>query len=399
MKASQSTFPGIFGDAVRSISDWSHGFKANEWKNWALLFSPILLADRLDQECYEQWLQFIKALEIVEDSYVTLDSVDEAEERFAKFLLHYEKTYYRYKFSRLQCCKSQFHLVAHVAEGIRWLGPMTNYSQWTMERVCGILVDKVKSRSQANRNLSLAIQTAQQLHSIPLFLATDDNQDLDDSDTSTGSDSDINQPPCYSSIIQQLHSIKGRAQKKASGRSLRSYTSKAVLTIQKPKRKLKAWEVMLTKAYLQQNLIEEQVPKDQVQIWKTCKLNLAGHVLDQKTAVRSANFEYQASRDASHCRYEAIPVHQTRTQDNVEPSTRTFYGRIQFYFSFGRQLLAIVRPFKVEVFSGNGLSYRITGKEPLRVIHIDQIRALVGIVEDPARNTSFIIERDSAMLV
>jgi len=268
-----------------------------------------------------------------------------------------------------------------------------------MERVCGILVDKVKSRSHANRNLSLAIQTAQQLHSIPLFLATDDNQDLDDSDTSTGSDSDINQPPCYSSIIQQLHSIKGRTQKKASGRSLRSYTSKAVLTIQKPKRKLKAWEVMLTKAYLQQNLIEEQVPKDQVQIWKTCKLNLAGHVLDQKTAVRSANFEYQASRDASHCRYEAIPVHQMRTQDNVEPSTRTFYGRIQFYFSFGRQLLAIVRPFKVEVFSGNGLSYRITGKEPLRVIHIDQIRALVGIVEDPARNTSFIIERDSAMLV
>ena len=51
------------------------------------------------------------------------------------------------------------------------------------------------------------------------------------------------------------------------------------------------------------------------------------------------------------------------------------------------------------MFSGNGLSYRITGKEPLRVIHIDQIRALVGIVEDPARNTSFIIERDSAMLV
>jgi len=91
MKASQSTFPGIFGDAVRSISDWSHSFKANEWKNWALLFSPILLTDRLDQECYEQWLQFIKALEIVEDSYVTLDSVDEAEERFAKFLLHYRK--------------------------------------------------------------------------------------------------------------------------------------------------------------------------------------------------------------------------------------------------------------------------------------------------------------------
>jgi len=86
---------------------------------------------------------------------------------------------------------------------------------------------------------------------------------------------------------------------------------------------------MLTKAYLQQNLIEEQVPKDQVQIWKICKLNFAGHVLDQKTAVRSANFEYQASRNASHYRYEAIPVHQTRTQDNVEPSTRTFYRRTQ----------------------------------------------------------------------
>ena len=30
MKRSQHTFPGLFSDVVRSISDWSHGYKVVE---------------------------------------------------------------------------------------------------------------------------------------------------------------------------------------------------------------------------------------------------------------------------------------------------------------------------------------------------------------------------------
>jgi len=120
----------------------------------------------------------------------------------------------------------------------------------------------------------------------------------------------------------------------------------------------------LTKAYLQQSSISIEVPKGRVQIWKACKLNLPGHVLNQMATVRSVNFERQGGRDSSHCRYEAVPI-QHQAQGQVKPSISTFYGRIQFYFSFSRQLLAVVRPFKVEVLPGNNLCYSITGNDSL----------------------------------
>src|SRR5947209_13744694 len=63
----------------------------------------------------------------------TPDNIDKAEHLFAGFLQQYEEKYYRYEFTRLQWCKSSFHLILHIAGRIRWLGPMTNYSEWTME--------------------------------------------------------------------------------------------------------------------------------------------------------------------------------------------------------------------------------------------------------------------------
>jgi len=61
------------------------------------------------------------------------------------------------------------------------------HSEWTMERVCGLLGPKVKFRSQAYRNLSLAIIRSQQLNVMPYTI-----------DYSLASDSDSNANTSYS---------------------------------------------------------------------------------------------------------------------------------------------------------------------------------------------------------
>ena len=119
-----------------------------------------------------------------------------------------------------------------------------------------------------------------------------------------------------------------------------------------------------------------------IQLWKTCKLHLKGHVSKQNMAVRSARYESKSGRDASHCRYESL-----------HPST--CFGRVEFYFSFDVQMLALIRPFKVQRV---GHFYQVTGTTAFEVIHIRQIRALVGLINDVSEQKEYLIERDSAIL-
>lgn len=135
MKCSRDTFPRAFGDAVRSIYEVHHEFKAAEWKNWALLFSPALLQGRLQETHYQQWISFVKGLGLAVDYTLTGEDLEEVEVRMELFLRFYEQEYYQYKFERLAACRSVFHALIHVGECIRWAGPMWVYSQWTMERV------------------------------------------------------------------------------------------------------------------------------------------------------------------------------------------------------------------------------------------------------------------------
>ena len=209
------------------------------------------------------------------------------EERIAKFIGHYEAVYYRYSFTRLQCCKSQFHLLAHIGECMRWLGPPRNYAQWTMERVCGLLGPKVMSRSQANRNLSLAILKGQQLHYIPLYLGNPFQIDGDDSESDSDSDSDAddstdseadtntsNKYVNYSVIMAQLQATKGHTTftSKSRGHSMSVKGEAATLYHPKPDR-IKLWERTLTQKYLERSQGSHtkitMLSSAHIQLWKT----------------------------------------------------------------------------------------------------------------------------------
>ena len=62
------------------------------------------------------------------------------------------------------------HQLLHVADGLKWLGPMHVYSQWGMERMCGMITRTAKSRVAANRNMELTLLLTEQKHMLGYVL-------------------------------------------------------------------------------------------------------------------------------------------------------------------------------------------------------------------------------------
>ena len=66
------------------------------------------------------------------------------------------------------------HQLLHVADGLKWLGPMHVYSQWGMERMCGMITRTAKSRVAANRNMELTLLLTEQKHMLGYVLSDTD---------------------------------------------------------------------------------------------------------------------------------------------------------------------------------------------------------------------------------
>ena len=146
--------PTAFGNAIRGVEEFR---KANEWKTWSNVLSPILLKGRLPEPFYSEWVNLATAITLATDYSVTTRDITKIHNTMAQFVVHYHQEYYRFEKKRLSACKPVFHAILHVADCIEWMGPMWSYSQWVVERMFSLWVPKVKLRSSATRNLVLAL--------------------------------------------------------------------------------------------------------------------------------------------------------------------------------------------------------------------------------------------------
>ena len=169
-------YPTAFGDRPRSPLAIR---KAAEWKAWVKAVSPVVLQGRLPEPYYREWVNLVRAIGRATAYSIRADDIPRLRIMLARFVRHYEELYYQHKLARLPACRSVFHALLHVADCVEWLGPMWPYAQWTMERMCGLWVPKVKLKQQADRNLSLALLREAQLHCLPY--AVDTQHTTDDS--------------------------------------------------------------------------------------------------------------------------------------------------------------------------------------------------------------------------
>ena len=116
---------------IRSPHDYKN-WKAHEWREWGLFYSPVVLEymvekGLLEKKYYDNWLRLVIAISILNLDSITPRQLDEADRLLASWAVDFTELYYvnNYKFN--------FHLVVHLTASVRRLGPLWATSLFQFE--------------------------------------------------------------------------------------------------------------------------------------------------------------------------------------------------------------------------------------------------------------------------
>ncbi|OAD81234.1 hypothetical protein PHYBLDRAFT_138788 [Phycomyces blakesleeanus NRRL 1555(-)] len=118
---------------------FSH-MKADEWKSWVLVYSPVLLKPVLLSNMFNGWMHYVKACRILVKPSISFIEIDQAHRYLQEFCQSCEDTY---KPKVLTC---NMHLHLHLHDTIRDFGPVYGYWLFGFERYNGLLKNNKTNR-------------------------------------------------------------------------------------------------------------------------------------------------------------------------------------------------------------------------------------------------------------
>ncbi|OAD73094.1 hypothetical protein PHYBLDRAFT_146407 [Phycomyces blakesleeanus NRRL 1555(-)] len=107
--------------------------KADEWKSWVLVYSPVLLHGILPPLQFKNWMYFVDACRYYVKPSITFDEITTAHSLLEKFCNACNVDYT----ATILTCNMHLHL--HLHECIRDFGPVYGYWLFGFERYNGIL--------------------------------------------------------------------------------------------------------------------------------------------------------------------------------------------------------------------------------------------------------------------
>ncbi|KAF7298334.1 hypothetical protein MKEN_01358000 [Mycena kentingensis (nom. inval.)] len=179
------TIPSAYGSRVPNLSKDRSNVSAEMWGFWTQYLGPSLLRRRFrQQKYYTHFLELVRLLNIcLQIEGVTDDDIDEIRAGFIKWVKDYEKMYYQYKPDRLPICPLTIHALLHIADSIKFCGPVSVYWAFAMERFCGTLTPAIRSRRHPWASLDRHILEVAQLTQIKMVYNVVEELDLEgDSD-------------------------------------------------------------------------------------------------------------------------------------------------------------------------------------------------------------------------
>jgi hypothetical protein len=344
---------------------------------------------RLPTIDYDAFITLLEAIRICLQPSVSDDDIARVQTTMKRFLDYYELRYYARQYDRLPACLPVFHQLAHVADFLNILGPMWVYSQWVMERVCGMMVVSARNRFTANRNLQINLLLQEQRHLIPylsLQLAEDESRPgssgatddswLDDLHHRLSSPVDAIEAELHCQYfedesnralldlyLQLLHSQTAVMQRSAPGPP-----AAALLTLHPPSHTI-GFDGALTRA-LRSCLGNQYVghPRTFTR-WSGCCFPASA--LKRPFTVIGA--KTRASNSTRSSSYVRVAVHDCTH----------FYGDVQFFFTVTMEgathQLAYIQQWKT--LSDDHLVYKASQGHVLCVVHCSDIVELVGLVK------------------
>ncbi len=125
--------PPDVGRIPYKIASGFSSFTADQWKNWTLIFSLIILKDILPDEHYKCWWLFVQACLLICSRAITQIRVIELDSYLMRFCEQFEQIYGK------DACTPNLHLHGHLKECCLDYGPSSSFWLFAFERMNGIL--------------------------------------------------------------------------------------------------------------------------------------------------------------------------------------------------------------------------------------------------------------------
>ena len=109
-------------------------WKASEWRAFLLFYSPVILRNELPRPYYEHRLLLVHAMHLLIAPALTLNDISKAELCLVKFVTMTQELY------GTEHVSYNVHLLTHLADSVRYWGPLWSCSAFIFEDACGKLL-------------------------------------------------------------------------------------------------------------------------------------------------------------------------------------------------------------------------------------------------------------------
>ena len=132
-KARLFQVPAGVGRLPINISSNYGGFKADQWRTWITVYSPVLLKGILPNDHLQCWLIFVRACNILSQRIIKINDLTTADLLLLNYCKKFEDLYGR------EHCTMNIHLHLHIKEIMLDFGPSHAFWCFPFERYNGIL--------------------------------------------------------------------------------------------------------------------------------------------------------------------------------------------------------------------------------------------------------------------
>ena len=151
------TVPAHIGRIPHKIGSQFSSFTADQWKNWTLIYSIIVLKSILPEQEYRCWCIFVDACHLLCSRAITLDGIMKLDTLLIRFCQEFEHIY------GALACTPNLHLHGHMKECIIDFGPASSFWAFPFERLNGILGAVPTNHRDIETQLMRKFSTNQQI--------------------------------------------------------------------------------------------------------------------------------------------------------------------------------------------------------------------------------------------
>jgi hypothetical protein len=138
--------PSCFGWAPRNPAEKiNSGYKAWEFQIYLIGLGPALFRHILAKEYWTNYCKYVSGVRLLQRWTISPADLQCGHKLLCDFTQEFERLYYQRRTDRIHFVQHSIHLLTHIASETVRIGPLSCYSQWTIETAIGNLGGEIRN--------------------------------------------------------------------------------------------------------------------------------------------------------------------------------------------------------------------------------------------------------------